>query len=888
MNPLLEQFLQEARENLKFIESHIEELGSEDGELLNSVFRAAHTLKGGSGIVGFEAIKNITHKAEDLLDNLRSKRIEFKPTMIDALYDAFDEVLNLVDAAEQSGDIVEADKDIESKILDRLFEELGEEKEVEQTFQMPFEIPEDRAIIIEQNLSMFKNLEEKLPFEYEEIGESNLNDKRAYGIYFDVDEKCMIYGNDPIYVLSLIAQDVLGIEFGMKKEASLELLNSDGADDVLILHAEIFAALYGSYIDIEDALYNFLDEISILPLDIKTMLDYEPMAFNSDMDVLKDIYRSLKSALNHTDQNEVKSILSKALELTNSSSKEHLMFKRLSDILHLVEGKDLGRLTEYIDKIAGESIEITEEREEVEEQKVEIEERSEDEIEVAKYILKEQLYQLKNIEEKSEDRVEEISSRVFRFLKEDVDKKANIEEKLASYLEEEQNRDIKKESKDNQKTPQKFEIEERGLESIDRAKKTEPKEVRREPPKEIKKDVIGKVIKIEQESIDHLMSVVGELLVAKNSLPYLAESVTSMDKESTKRAILEKYSFINRLTNQLQDLIMSMRMLPISYVFDRYPKLVREISKKLDKKVKLTQEGGETKLDKNMIEMLADPLIHIIRNSLDHGIETPAQRISQGKDEVGEITMKAYPQSDKVIIEVIDDGKGVDVNRIVSKILEKGLIDVAKIEEMSEDEKVMLITVPGLSTVETISEYSGRGVGMDVVKKSLEEFGGSLEIKSQANIGTQIKLSIPVSLAVTTLLHISMMDNHYGFPMENVSETVKIDIKDITYLHNEPFINLREHVIPLLFIESMLDREKLEDEALSIVVLNIKGNSIAIVVNELLGQLDVVQKPLEGILASHPLISGTALLGNGQIIMILDPYSLLSLHEAIKSKGCAA
>jgi len=200
----------------------------------------------------------------------------------------------------------------------------------------------------------------------------------------------------------------------------------------------------------------------------------------------------------------------------------------------------------------------------------------------------------------------------------------------------------------------------------------------------------------------------------------------------------------------------------------------------------------------------------------------------------------------------------------------------------------MLITMPGLSTAETISEYSGRGVGMDVVKKSLEEFGGSLEIKSQLGIGTQIKLSIPVSLAVTTLLHISMDANHYGFPMENVSETVKINLNDITYLHNEPFINLREQVIPVLFVDSMLDRAKLDNEALSIVVLNIKGNSLAVVVNELLGQLDVVQKPLEGILAAHPLISGTALLGNGQIIMILDPYSLLSLHESIKAKEDAA
>ncbi len=434
----------------------------------------------------------------------------------------------------------------------------------------------------------------------------------------------------------------------------------------------------------------------------------------------------------------------------------------------------------------------------------------------------------------------------------------------------------------NKSTSSQVRVEEPGVavSAQEEPKKAAPATTQKEAQS---KDVIGKVVKVDQESIDMLMSVVGELLVAKNSLPYLAESVNRLDSESIRRAILEKYSFVSRLTNQLQDLIMSMRMLPISYVFDRYPKLVRDISKKLDKQVKLIQEGGETRLDKNMIEMLADPLVHIVRNSLDHGIEPPSERKSKGKDEVGTITMKAYPQSDKVIIEIIDDGKGIDTNRVVNKVLEKGLLSPEKIEAMSEQEKVELVMMPGLSTAETITEFSGRGVGMDVVKKSIEGFGGSIEIKSILGVGTTIKLSIPVSLAVTTLLHVLMKGTHYGLPMEYVSETVKIDRNEITYLHNEPFIYIREHVIPLLYIEKMLEGLK-DSEPLSIVVLNIKGNQLAVAVNELLGQLDVVQKPLEGILSNHPLISGTAILGNGQIIMALDPYGLLSLCETLKAK----
>ena len=311
-----------------------------------------------------------------------------------------------------------------------------------------------------------------------------------------------------------------------------------------------------------------------------------------------------------------------------------------------------------------------------------------------------------------------------------------------------------------------------------------------------KKSVIGKTVKIEQESIDNLMNIVGELLVAKNSLPYLAEGVHAMNSESIRRSIMEKYTFINRLAEQLQDLIMSMRMLPISYVFDRYPKLVRDISKNLGKKVNLTMEGGETTLDKNMIEMLADPMIHIMRNSLDHGIESPEIRVQKGKTAEGNIELNAYAQSDKIVIEIRDDGAGINIDRVVHKVLEKGLLSLDQIDAMSDEEKASLVMLPGLSTAETISEYSGRGVGMDVVKKSIENFGGTIRIKTIPNRGTTIILSIPVSLAVTSLLHVSMSGVHYGFPMDSVSETVKIDPKDLEYLHNEPYIYIRGEVIP--------------------------------------------------------------------------------------------
>jgi len=296
----------------------------------------------------------------------------------------------------------------------------------------------------------------------------------------------------------------------------------------------------------------------------------------------------------------------------------------------------------------------------------------------------------------------------------------------------------------------------------------------------------------------------------------------------------------------------------------------------------LNMEGGDTKLDKNIIEMLADPMIHIMRNSLDHGIELPDERVAKGKSAEGNVNLKAYAQSDKIIVEIKDDGAGINVERVMQKVIEKGLMTMEQIDALDDNGRAELVLLAGLSTAESITEFSGRGVGMDVVKKSIESFGGSISIRTQANVGTTITLAIPVSLAVTSLLHVEMSSVHYGFPMDSVQETVKIEKSEIEALHNEPFIYLRGEVIPLLFINSMLDLEEIKDKELSIVVLNIKGNLLAVVVNQLLGQLDVVQKPLLGMLQGHPIFSGTALLGNGQIIMMIDPVGLLGISSQLQ------
>ncbi len=904
MDPLLEQFLQEARENLAFIDQNIEEIGGDDPELLNSVFRAAHTLKGGSGIVGFESVKEITHHAEDLLDMLRAGKLDFQVSMKESLFDAFDEVMNLIEAAEDTEDIVDADEETIVKIVKSLSLQMGKNTSVETKWKIPFILASDPSMFVNMPLQILNGVDcVKIPFINATLDENFCNHSNLYAVLFDVDESCMVYGNDPVYALSLLEDKVLGVFSCMSDNNAKSVLSGTEDEDGLLLKSTIVAYVYARYEEIEDSLFNFIDELQLFPLDIETLLSVDVGDYGHNIDSLKELVDIADDLDLVTIVEEVK----RSMNLIGKGTLQYMQLQRFLDIRGLIADTDTTKLGNFfntlydgnvykmISKVAVENIET------IEEKSVQVGEEKKvvkmDEVGVVKIdeqvivspdivviksdestqaiLVNMMLQQLKAIQfiENKEDlaRVVFIMENIRKYFS-NMPKIFASKEDIQSFLESELGSLLPK-----------IELKE---ENENITKDTEVKEKVKLPKKPLKEEkqkaVVGKTVKIDQASIDSLMNVAGELLVAKNSLPYLAESVVTMNHDVIQREIMEKYIFINRLTEQLQDLIMGMRMLPISYVFDRYPKLVRDIAKKLGKKVKLDMEGGETKLDKNMIEMLADPMIHIMRNSLDHGIEMPENRTQKGKDSSGTIKLKAYAESDKIVIEIIDDGAGIDTQRVANKVLEKGLLSIEQIDSLNEDERAELVLLPGLSTVEEITEFSGRGVGMDVVKKSIEGFGGTIRIKTKANQGTTITLAIPVSLAVTSLLHFKMNDIHYGIPMDSVSETVKIEQSEIEYLHNEPFIYLRGEVIPLLFIKSMLNENNINSVPLSVVVLSIKDNLLAIVVNDFLGQLDVVQKPLVGMMSGHPLFSGTALLGNGQIIMAIDPHGLLRISQKLK------
>lgn len=390
----------------------------------------------------------------------------------------------------------------------------------------------------------------------------------------------------------------------------------------------------------------------------------------------------------------------------------------------------------------------------------------------------------------------------------------------------------------------------------------------------------SRVLKVPQEKIDRLMDLIGEMVVAKNALPYLAIRAESVfGSRDLGREIKAQHAVINRIAEEMQDGIMEVRMLPVGAVFQRFPRLVRDVSKTLGKQVRLVMEGEGTEADKNIIESLGDPLIHILRNSLDHGIESPEVRAAAGKPEEGRITVRASQEGDRVLIEITDDGKGIDPEVVKRKAFDKGLIDEHRLDSISDAEAVMLVFAAGFSTNEVVSDLSGRGVGMDVVKTSLEKIGGQVSLTSEKGVGTRIVLTLPLSMAVSNVMIVDINGQHFGVPMELVVEIVRIHEREIHALKNQRAAVLRGKIVPLFGADQLLQlstpSKANADGELAVLITRVAGETVGVIVDGFAQTIDVILKPLEGPLAGLAGFCGTALLGDGSVLMVLDLKELL-------------
>lgn len=382
-------------------------------------------------------------------------------------------------------------------------------------------------------------------------------------------------------------------------------------------------------------------------------------------------------------------------------------------------------------------------------------------------------------------------------------------------------------------------------------------------------------LRVEQRRIDRLMDLIGEMTVSKNALPYLAARADAgASPRDIARDIKAQYAVIHRITQALQDAIMQVRMMPIGTVLARFPRLVRDTSAKLGKQVKLVLEGEHTEADKTVMEALADPLIHIVRNSLDHGLEMPADRVASGKTACGTIAITAQQDSGRVLLRIRDDGRGIDPVAIRRKAVAKGVITAEEAGSIDDREAINLIFTPGFSTSDTISDLSGRGVGMDVVRSAIEKVRGTIRLDSVVGQGTSIEISLPLAMAVTSVVLIETDGQLFGVPVENVIETVRIAREAIHGFGSVRTISLRGRILPIKELNGLLGlpavpRANAQGE-LAVLVATIGGRPVGIVVDDFRGTAEVVQKPHAGVLAAISAFSGSAVMGDGSVLMVLD------------------
>lgn len=391
--------------------------------------------------------------------------------------------------------------------------------------------------------------------------------------------------------------------------------------------------------------------------------------------------------------------------------------------------------------------------------------------------------------------------------------------------------------------------------------------------KPISKPIVNRTVRVDIEKLDVLMNLVSELIIAKNSLV----STSSQEGILTNNTFNEQIEYLESVTTNLHESVMKVRMVPIETVVQKFPKMIRDLSKKLDKKMQLFMSGEETELDRTVVDEIGDPLMHLLRNSADHGLESAEVRKERGKPEVGSIFLDAYQDGNNVIIEVRDDGNGIDVEAVKKKAIERGTITPEQAENMADKDVIGLLFLPSFSTSEKVTDVSGRGVGLDVVKSKIESLSGEVEVKTKLGEGSTFIIRLPLTLAIIQALMVEVGGEKYAIPLGSIQTIEDVEPAEIKYVQAKEVINLRGTVIPLIRLNEVLDNEstKKPDENLLVIIVK-KGDKLAgLVVDELMGQQEIVIKSLGNYINKNKIISGATILGDGEIALILDTNALL-------------
>jgi two-component system, chemotaxis family, sensor kinase CheA len=758
-NPLLDQFVAEAADLLEQVDAGLLRLEQEpgDAELVNAVFRAAHTFKGSSGLFDLPELTKLTHAAEDLLDAVRGGSLELTPAMVDDLLAAFDTVRNWMEPVAAGLPLPSDAAARRSDLAARLRAPLGD---------APAAAAEVASVATTEAPEWLRDLGEDVLRRLAEWLTMTGSALRA--LRYEPDEGCFFRGEDPLnLVRQLPALEALDIRPAAPWPALAEL-----DEYACVLR---FTALTRAGAGEVRWLFRYVeDQLQVAEVDgpaLTRLLTGEP-AGESDVDPVDDraataraVLLAQRGLIAATDQESAESRLASAAVAIRGAA---AVLGRAVDPEMTPEA-----LTALVDELLDEVSTVD-------------------------------VPPVPAADAEAGDSPAEATSG-------GGDRSAN------------------------------------------------------------------RVLKVEQAKVDRLLDLVGELVVAKNSLPFVATEAEEDGHRGLARRIKDEYAVVSRITEELQQAVMDVRMLPVSVAFARMPRLVRDLGRKLGKDVRLVMDGEDAAADKDVIEMLGEPLVHLVRNSLDHGLETPDAREQAGKPREATIELRAAQEGEAVLVEVVDDGRGVDAAAVRAKAYERGLITEAEAEEMPDEEAVQLIFAPGFSTAAQISDVSGRGVGMDAVKNVVESFGGRVGVVSTPGQGCRIQLRLPLTMAVTRVLLVSVDGERFGVPLDNVVETVRVPRERVTFVAGRPVLVIRDGIVPMMDLGGLLEtetRDRSADEEVSVLVVRTPSGPAGFVVDRFHQNTDVILKPLEGVLAGTPGYAGTALLGDGLVLLVLDVKEL--------------
>ncbi|GIM94107.1 chemotaxis protein CheA [Paractinoplanes toevensis] len=781
MNPLLAQFLAEAADLLTQVDEGLLQLERTPGdpEMVNEVFRAAHTFKGSSGLFDFPELTRLTHAAEDLLDAVRAGALPLDSGMTDDLLAAFDLIRGWL-AHVTSNECLPATAGADAAaLITRLRAPIGGEKvKVETTVAVA------RRDSAPAWLAYFD--EEWLA---ETAAWLRTTSAQMRFIRYVPDSGCFFRAEDPLHLIRQVpALERLGLI------EPVEWPEAADYDEYACMVAFVFAAR--AAVGEIDYLFRYVsDQIEVVDLDGDTIQRYlsgeaeADAAAPSEADEPGTVDTVRSSPSEPELVADARAILTAALRSLAINPTGHV---------HLVSVANAITAAAHA---LGDPVEIR------------------------------------------EPDVVALTATVTRLLgdtppPEDAVSTAPIEP-----------------------IP------------VDRGRADDPGG-----------QVGSRILKVDQEKVDHLMELVGELNVAKNGLTFLAQAAEEeFGSRALSRRIKDQYSGLHRIAEELQASVMDIRMLPLSVAFSRFPRLVRDLSRRLGKNIELVLTGEDTMADKDVIEALGDPLVHLVRNSLDHGVETVDERLATGKPGTARITLAAVADGDAVVVEISDDGRGVDPTRVRRKAYEKGLISEEELETLSDSDAVDLVFRPGFSTAEQISDLSGRGVGMDAVRASVEKLGGAVTMRSELGSGTTVRLRLPLSMAVTQVMVFSVAGQRFGIPVDLVVETVRVPAAEMSRVLHQDVVVLRGEVVPVLDLARALDMPWTPDQTQdrAILIVGVNGQRVGLLVEQFHREVDVILKPMEGLLAYANEFSGTALLGDGLVLLVLNMKEVLGLAARV-------